>query len=113
MTYAPPVLDPKELKFVRQAKSDATDLVRCWAQAEPARVLVNLQRIPVLVVQAEASYHATYDHCTVAYLRQAGVSARFVRLADVGIKGNGHMLMLEKNNVEIAAVVEQWLRTLQ
>jgi len=37
----------------------------------------------------------------------------FVRLADAGIKGNGHMLMLEKNNVEIAAVVEQWLRTLQ
>jgi len=113
LTYSPPVTDPKELKFVRQAKPDATDVIRCWAQAEPARVLVNLQRIPVLVVQAEASYHATYDHCTVAYLRQAGVSVHFVRLADAGIKGNGHMLMLEKNNVEIAAVVEQWLRTLQ
>jgi pimeloyl-ACP methyl ester carboxylesterase len=113
LTYAPPVKDPSELKFVRQAKPEASDLVRCWKQAEPARTLVNLQQIPVLVVQAEASYHASYDHCTVAYLRQAGVSRlRFVRLADVGIRGNGHMLMLEKNNMEIAAIVDEWLRTL-
>jgi pimeloyl-ACP methyl ester carboxylesterase len=96
---------------VRQDRSDAPDLVRCWAQAEPARTLVKLQNIPVLVVHAEASYHAAYDHCTVAYLRQARVSAvRFIRLSDVGIKGNGHMLMLEKNNLEIAAVVERWLQ---
>jgi pimeloyl-ACP methyl ester carboxylesterase len=113
LTYAPPVKDPSELKFVRQAKPEASDLVRCWKQTEPARTLVNLQQIPMLVVQAEASYHASYDHCTVAYLRQAGVSRlRFVRLADVGIRGNGHMLMLEKNNMEIAAIVEEWLRTL-
>ena len=32
------------------------------------------------------------------------------RLADVGVKGNGHMLMLEKNNMEIAAVAQKWLR---
>jgi pimeloyl-ACP methyl ester carboxylesterase len=111
LAYDPPVANPEELRFVRQNKPDASDLVRCWAQVEPARTLVNLQHIPVLVVQAQASYHAPYDHCTVAYLRQARVSnTRFIRLADVGIKGNGHMLMLEKNNLEIAAVVERWLR---
>ena len=41
---------------------------------------------------------------------QAGVSnVRFTRLADVGINGNGHMLMLEKNNAAIAGVIAQWL----
>ena len=111
LTYDPPVANPAELKFVRQEKPESPDLVRCWAQAEPARTLVNLQRIPVLVMQAEASYHAAYDHCTVAYLRQARVATvRFIRLADVGIKGNGHMLMLEKNNLDIAAVAERWVR---
>src|SRR5262249_31365251 len=106
----PPVKDTRELKFTRQEKAEAPDLVRCWAQAEPARKLVNLRSIPVLVVQTEASYHAAYDHCTVAYLRQAGVSTvRFIRLADLGIKGNGHMLMLEKNNLDIAAVLAKWL----
>jgi pimeloyl-ACP methyl ester carboxylesterase len=110
LRYDPPVANPAELNFVRQDRSEAPDLVRCWAQSEPARRLVNLQSIPVLVVQAEASYHATYDHCTVAYLRQAGVSVRFIRLADVGVKGNGHMLMLEKNNLDVAAVAERWLK---
>ena len=110
LTYDPPVNDPRELRFVRQEKADAPDLVRCWKQAEPARTLVNLRGIPVLVVQAEASYHAAYDHCTVAYLRQARVATvRYVRLADIGITGNGHMLMLEKNNLDVAAVVEKWL----
>jgi len=110
LAYEPPVNDPRELRFVRQEKADASDLVRCWAQAEPARTLVNLRSIPVLVVQAEASYHAAYDHCTVAYLRQSRVATvRYVRLADIGIKGNGHMLMLEKNNLDVAAVVEKWL----
>jgi hypothetical protein len=33
----------------------------------------------------------------------------FVRLADVGIRGNGHMMMLEKNNLEIAAFLRQWV----
>jgi pimeloyl-ACP methyl ester carboxylesterase len=110
LTYDPPVKDARELKFMHQEKAEAPELVRCWAQAEPARKLVNLRSIPVLVVQTEASYHATYDHCTVAYLRQAGISTvKFIRLADIGIKGNGHMLMLEKNNLEIAAVAAKWL----
>jgi pimeloyl-ACP methyl ester carboxylesterase len=111
LAYDPPLRTPADLKFARQDKSDDPTLVRCWAQAEPARSLVNLRAIPMLIVQAEASYHATYDHCTAAYLRQAHVaSVRFVRLAEIGIKGNGHMLMLEKNNQEIAAVASRWLR---
>jgi hypothetical protein len=48
------------------------------------------------------------DHCTVAYLRQAGVRTDFIRLADHGIRGNGHMMMLEKNSDDIARVMEQW-----
>ena len=61
---------------------------------------------------AEASYHAPYDHCTVAYLPQAGVQDTFIRLADVGIRGNGHMMMLEKNTDDIARVIEQWVAPL-
>jgi hypothetical protein len=32
-----------------------------------------------------------------------------MRLADLGIKGNSHVMMNEKNNKEIAAVIAQWL----
>ena len=58
------------------------------------------------ILAVEASYHAIYDHCTSKYLAQAGVANTFVQLADVGIRGNGHMLMLEKNNLEIARFIE-------
>src|SRR6185295_14449294 len=58
---------------------------------------------------SEASYHAAYDHCTVKYLQQAGVHPEWVKLADAGIHGNGHMMMLEKNNMDIAAAMSRWL----
>jgi pimeloyl-ACP methyl ester carboxylesterase len=83
--------------------------MRCWLQAGPARQLPNLRGIPILIVTSEASYHAPYDHCTSQFLRQAGVAHDFVRLIDVGIRGNGHMMMLEKNNLEIARFLQEWV----
>ena len=72
-------------------------------------MLPNLQKPPILILTAEASYHAPYDHCTVKYLEQAGVHPVWIKLADIGIHGNGHMMMLEKNNIEIGGVMSRWL----
>jgi pimeloyl-ACP methyl ester carboxylesterase len=109
LTYAPAVRDAAELSFAREDKPDAPDLVTCWKQAEPARQLPNLQKMPIMVLTSEASYHAPYDHCTVKYLQQAGVKAAWIKLADLGIRGNSHVMMQEKNSKEIAAVIYQWL----
>ena len=109
LTYDPPVSDAAPLRFVREDTADKPDHVRCWAQQEPARKLVNLQNTPILIVTSEASYHAPYDHCTVRYLAQAGVKSTFLRLPDVGIHGNGHMMMLEKNSDAIAKEMADWL----
>ncbi|MGZ5814443.1 MAG: alpha/beta hydrolase [Xanthobacteraceae bacterium] len=109
LAYDPPVPAGGALEFVRQDKPDKPDLVRCWLQKEPARQLPNLKRIPVVIIMSEASYHAAYDHCTAAYLTQAGVPNTLIRLADVGVRGNGHMMMIEKNNAAIAGVIAQWL----
>lgn len=108
LNYDPPLGQGERLSFVRQDKADGPELAPCWLQKEPARKLKNLANIPVAVVMSEASYHAPYDHCTVAYLRQAGVPTDFIKLADLGIRGNGHMMMLEKNSDDIARVMEQW-----
>jgi pimeloyl-ACP methyl ester carboxylesterase len=109
ITYDPPVKDASEIAVEREAKADGPDLFTCWMQKAPARQLVNLRDIPTVVVTSEASYHATYDHCTVKYLNQAGVKAEFVRLEDKGIHGNGHMMMLEKNNLEVAHLLDDWV----
>ncbi len=109
ITYDPLVRDASELSIEREAKPDGPDLFACWMQKAPARQLVNLKYIPVMVMTAEASYHQVYDHCTVKYLAQAGVKVDFIRLQDKGIHGNGHMVMIEKNNLDIAKVIDDWV----
>ena len=64
---------------------------------------------PMLIVNGEASFHAPFEHCTVKYLEQAGVKPTWIDLGKAGIHGNGHMMMLEKNNLEVAAMIEKWL----
>ena len=110
LTYSPAVSDPAQLAFVQEATADNPDVVRCRLQTAPAHQLPTLQGIPIVIIASQASYHASYDHCTSKYLTQAGVENTFVRLESVGITGNGHMMMLEKNNLDIAAFMAQWLR---
>jgi pimeloyl-ACP methyl ester carboxylesterase len=111
LTYAPPAAAASDLAIVQQEMPDGPDLVRCWLQRAPPRLLPRLRNLPILVLTAEASYHAPYDHCTVKYLEQAGVHVTWTRLADAGIRGNGHMMMLEKNNLAIAGLMSRWLDT--
>jgi pimeloyl-ACP methyl ester carboxylesterase len=107
--YDPPIKDPSELQPVQQEKPDGPDLVACWVQKEPAHKLVNLQGIPVLNVSGEASYHRPYAHCIAKWLNQAGVKTTFVRLEDVGLPGNGHMMQVEKNSADIAKFLQTWI----
>ncbi len=109
LTYAPAISAASPLEFVRQEKADGPDLARCWRQKEPAKTLVAVGDRPILYVAAEASFYAPYNHCTVGYLEQAGVKVDFVKLADIGIRGNGHLMMLERNSDAIARVVADWL----
>jgi pimeloyl-ACP methyl ester carboxylesterase len=109
ITYDPPIASASELAIEREARADGSDLFTCWMQKSPARQLVNLKNIPVVIMTAEASYHQVYDHCTAKYLNQAGVKAEFIRLQDKGIHGNGHMVMIEKNNLDIAHLIDQWV----
>ncbi len=109
LTFDPPLAQGETLQPQREAKADGAGLVRCWLQPEPARKLPKLAGIPILIVVSEASYHAPYDHCASKFLTQAGVKNEFVRLENIGIKGNGHMMMLEKNNLEVAAFLKGWI----
>jgi hypothetical protein len=44
-----------------------------------------------------------------ALAKAAGGSIEIVNLPDLGIKGNTHFMMMEKNNAEIADVIQKWL----
>jgi pimeloyl-ACP methyl ester carboxylesterase len=109
MGYVPRAASAAELSFTQQEKADGPDLARCWLQKAPARQLPNLAKMPMLIVNGEASFHAPFEHCTVEYLEQAGVHPTWIALGKAGIHGNGHMMMLEKNNLEVAGVIEKWV----
>ena len=108
LTFDPPVKAPEDLIVAQQAKA-ADGRVRCWLQGEPARTLPNLAKVPAVLVTAEASFHATYDACTAAFLAQAGAKPDVIQLADQGLRGNGHMMMLETNSDAVADVLAAWL----
>jgi pimeloyl-ACP methyl ester carboxylesterase len=109
LQYSPAAASEADIQIARQDKADGPDLSRCWLQKNPARQLPNLQKMPILILTSESSYHAAYDHCTVKYLEQAGVRPKWVRLPEAGIHGNGHMMMLEKNSADIAGLMSKWL----
>jgi pimeloyl-ACP methyl ester carboxylesterase len=107
--YDPPVKDASELQTVQEAQADGPGLVPCWIQKEPAHKLIHLEGIPVLNVSSQASYHRPYARCVAKWLNQAGVKTEYVRLEDVGLPGNGHQMMSEKNSAGIAKFFMQWL----
>jgi hypothetical protein len=75
-----------------------------------------LAKIPTLIVfgdfielfpqwvTAIANCHAYADRITAA-----GGDVTFVHLPDMGIFGNSHMMMLDKNNLQVADVILNWI----
>ena len=41
--------------------------------------------------------------------RRRAAPSTWINLPDIGIKGNSHMMMQDKNNAEIAEVIQKWL----
>lgn len=109
LNYSPAAKDASDMAITEQEQSDGPDFPKCWLQKEPARQLPNLEKMPILLLTSESSFRAIDDHCTAKFLNQAGVHPTWTKLEDIGIHGNGHMMMLEKNNQEIADVMTRWL----
>jgi hypothetical protein len=75
-----------------------------------------LKDIPVLQIFGDyVDQHPRWSHfkkVDMEYgnaIKAAGGSADWIDLPSIGIKGNSHMLMQDKNSAEIAEVIQQWL----
>jgi pimeloyl-ACP methyl ester carboxylesterase len=109
MTFDPPVNDASELKTVRVTPPADSGIDPYFLQEQPARKLKNLLNIPAVIVTSEASYHRPYDAASVAFLRQAGIKVDHINLWEIGIKGNAHFMMMEKNNREVLQPILDWI----
>ncbi len=108
MAYDPPVSDAGELKTTKVEPREP-GRASYLLQAEPPRKLKTLQGIPIGLTTSPASYHWPYDQGTVAFLRQAGCSVQHIELDKIGVTGNAHFMMMEKNNREVLQPILDFL----
>ncbi len=93
VTYDPPRATPEEVR-----------------DAEPATLRIPaLKGMPVAVVSGEVSPQSKYAPQMVEFLKQAGAAVDALHLPDLGIHGNGHGLIYEKNSDEAIQPVLHWL----
>jgi hypothetical protein len=117
LTYTPLQFDPPVTNCsaitTAEVGPDTPAKRSCILQTGTIHKLTQLGKVPYVMVTGEASPHATYDHCFVEYFKQMGITNyQWIELADIGIKGNGHFMFLEKNNLEIAAAISRGLTKL-
>ena len=108
VAYDPPVKDFSELR-TKTVPSPENGVAPYKLQEEPARKLENLQGIPIVMVTSEGSFASPGNPGGVAYFKQAGCQAEELRLVDHNIHGNGHMMMVEKNNRQVLEPIVQWI----
>jgi pimeloyl-ACP methyl ester carboxylesterase len=75
-----------------------------------------LKDVPVLQIFGDyVDQHprwSTFKKADMAYgeaIKAAGGTADWINLPDIGIKGNSHMMMQDKNSDQIAEVIQKWL----
>ena len=51
------------------------------------------------------------DEPVADWLNANGAEADFIYLGDLGITGNGHMLMLERNSDALAQLIIDWIES--
>lgn len=107
--------------FGFKAAQARPDKVKALVAVEPAGVgdiakADVLKNIPTLMIYGDFieqdSRWPTIRATGVKFadaIKAAGGSAEVVDLPKAGIKGNSHMLMMDKNNAEIAALIQTWL----
>jgi pimeloyl-ACP methyl ester carboxylesterase len=109
VTYDPPVADPSEIK-THWVASPEPGVNGYFLQSEPSpRKLPNLRNTKVVFVTADSSFASPGNPGGAAFLKQAGVQAEELRIGALGIKGNGHMMMVEKNNRQVLQPIIDWM----
>jgi hypothetical protein len=103
---------------VAEARPDKVKAIVA-VESATAGVIANAPKLkdtPVLMLFGdyvdEHPRWSTFKKIDMAYgdaIKTAGGTVDWINLPDIGIKGNSHMLMQDKNNAAIADVIQKWL----
>jgi len=97
------------------------DKVKALIAVEPSATgskekVATLKGIPMVVIYGDnAKDHPRWGKIRqnvvnyVGAVKEAGGKVEVIDLPDIGIKGNTHMVMMDKNSDEVADVMQKWL----
>ena len=84
--------------------------------------IATLAKLPILVVfgdyrdtptgiPALPSWQTRFEACQamIGRLRTAGGQAQMISPTEIGVRGNSHMIMQDKNHLQIADLILQWI----
>ena len=106
------LIDPSGIRGMISIEQPCADLTSAQ--------IATLARIPTLVMFGDhlgdvapgiVNWKTTYDGCNayVEKVKAAGGDITMMWLPAMGIKGNSHMLMQDKNNLQLADLILGWL----
>jgi dienelactone hydrolase len=96
------------------------DTIKAMVIAEPSGIgntekVAALKNIPIAVIYGDnAKEHPRWGQIRrnvsgyANAIKAAGGSVDLIDLPDIGIKGNTHMLMMDKNSDQVAEVIQKW-----
>lgn len=108
LKYDPAPRRIDDIEFIERVPTEG-DRTPYLLQAGEPRRLTNLAKVPMVAVLSEASSFRMVTPGTVAYLRQAGCNIDLINLWEHGVRGNGHFMMMERNNREALQPILDWL----
>jgi pimeloyl-ACP methyl ester carboxylesterase len=79
--------------------------------ATPSEIASAYVHVPFMAVIGDNRPPDRNVQCqtTVEAINQAGGVAKFLLLPDAGIMGNSHMMMMDKNNLDVADAIIEWV----
>ncbi len=92
----------------------------CTSLIPTSKEVKALAKIPTLIVYGDnieaagtvfPNWPQAFKGCQtyVATINKAGGHALLLHLPDVGVKGNSHMMMQDKNNLQVASLILSWI----
>ena len=91
---------------------------RCWRYGQTDEQLALFAGIPILIVFGDhlaetfnSFWQVAFDTCNafIERINNAGGDAQMLYPPELGIFGNSHMLMQDKNSLQIADLILGWI----
>jgi len=94
----------------------------CHANAHSDQEIAELAKTPILILFGDnlaadtkldlPNWKERYDGCATFKKRvdAANGNVRLISTAETGIRGNTHMMMMDRNNLQIADLILAWIK---